>query len=592
MPIDLILFAENPKITNWLSPVWIMSLGIGLGFLLVLVGLLKIQILQKFGWFNSISDSRNRFIGVGIITSLTYFGLFFAFLAWQSGWKIEFSTEIILTLVFAAVISFIMGFGVWALLSRRIAGEFNDLVWNGFLKSVNRVCIGAVLFALVGLGLHAVNGFGLIRFFDQPIEFLHALTRIPVMGTFEKSFELAPSSEESTGEKLEIAFDGAELDRMQITTSSRLLFSAEEIKPDLPFGRSYPIDANDSDNGGEPFLLQQQPGVGGLIPAEPIEHLYVKNLGRDTAQIQVRYSLRPAYAEAYVIPMIVVLVIGLYFGYLFFAALSPKIAAIALSTYKTEIGQPLFWLIIAIALTFILLTIFVPYNTFGEDIKMYTDSGLTLIRVAAIFFAVWAASKSVAEEIEGRTALTVLSKPVGRRQFVVGKFAGISMAVALMFILVGLWFFVWVAFKPIYDYQEASKGLAEWSVCFAEAFSVIPGLFLCFLEVLIFVAISVAISTRMGILANFLICFSIYVLGHLTPLLVQSSLGAFEVVAVFGQIVAIIFPVLNHFDVQTAINTGSPVPLVYLAWSVVYTLVYGTMVLLVALVLFEDRDLA
>jgi ABC-type transport system involved in multi-copper enzyme maturation permease subunit len=212
--------------------------------------------------------------------------------------------------------------------------------------------------------------------------------------------------------------------------------------------------------------------------------------------------------------------------------------------------------------------------------------------VAAIFFAIWAASKSVAEEIEGRTALTVLSKPVGRRQFVIGKFVGISMAVALMFVLVGLWFYIWVAFKPIYDFQEASKGLAEWFVCFKEAIGVMPGLFLCFLEVLLFVAISVAISTRMGILANFLICFSIYVLGHLTPLLVQSSLGAFEVVAVFGQVVAIIFPVLNHFDVQTAINTGSTVPIIYLAWSVVYTLVYGAMVLLVALVLFEDRDLA
>jgi hypothetical protein len=121
---------------------------------------------------------------------------------------------------------------------------------------------------------------------------------------------------------------------------------------------------------------------------------------------------------------------------------------------------------------------------------------------------------------------------------------------------------------------------------------IIPGLFLCFLEVLIFVAISVAISTRFGILANFLVCFSIYVLGHLTPLLVQSSFAAFEPVVVFGRLVAIVFPVLNHFDVQAAINTNSLVPISYLAWAVIYTGLYGAMAMLLALVLFEDRDLA
>jgi len=109
---------------------------------------------------------------------------------------------------------------------------------------------------------------------------------------------------------------------------------------------------------------------------------------------------------------------------------------------------------------------------------------------------------------------------------------------------------------------------------------------------LVFVAISVAISTRMGVLANFLICFSVYVLGHLTPLLVQSSMAEFQPIVVFGQLVAIVFPVLNHYDVQAAINTNSPVPLDYLGWSIIYTAIYGTVAMLLALVLFEDRDLS
>jgi hypothetical protein len=130
------------------------------------------------------------------------------------------------------------------------------------------------------------------------------------------------------------------------------------------------------------------------------------------------------------------------------------------------------------------------------------------------------------------------------------------------------------------------------------ATSVLPVLLLAFMEVLIFVAISVAISTRFGILANLMICFAIYILGHLTPQLVQSNqlgqaLGqAFEPVVFFGQLVAIIFPVLDHFDAQTAINTDTPVPFVYLGWAFIYTLLYGSLAVLLALVLFEDRDLA
>jgi hypothetical protein len=117
---------------------------------------------------------------------------------------------------------------------------------------------------------------------------------------------------------------------------------------------------------------------------------------------------------------------------------------------------------------------------------------------------------------------------------------------------------------------------------------------LAFLEVVVFVAISVAISTRFGILANLMICFAIYVLGHLTPQLVQSNqmVEAFAPVVFFGQLIAIIFPVLDHFDAQTAINTDKAVPLLYLGWSFIYTLLYGSLALLLALVLFEDRDLA
>jgi hypothetical protein len=84
------------------------------------------------------------------------------------------------------------------------------------------------------------------------------------------------------------------------------------------------------------------------------------------------------------------------------------------------------------------------------------------------------------------------------------------------------------------------------------------------------------------------------VLGHLTPLMVQSAQVAqsFEGVIVFGQIVSIIVPVLDHFDINAAITGDVPVPVAYLGWATLYCALYGLIALLLALVLFEDRDLA
>jgi hypothetical protein len=121
---------------------------------------------------------------------------------------------------------------------------------------------------------------------------------------------------------------------------------------------------------------------------------------------------------------------------------------------------------------------------------------------------------------------------------------------------------------------------------------VVPGLTLAFLETIVLAAISVAISTRLPMLANFIICFSIYVLGHLTPLIVQSSVGKFPPVRFVAELLSTVLPILDHFNIQAAVSTGAIVPYDYLGWTLLYSLMYGLMALLLALVLFEDRDLA
>jgi hypothetical protein len=82
------------------------------------------------------------------------------------------------------------------------------------------------------------------------------------------------------------------------------------------------------------------------------------------------------------------------------------------------------------------------------------------------------------------------------------------------------------------------------------------------------------------------------VLGHLGPLIVKSSAGQLEFVAFIGRMIALVLPVLDHFNIQAAVAGGVPVPMVYLGWALLYCILYSTVAMLLALILFEDRDLA
>jgi len=290
----------------------------------------------------------------------------------------------------------------------------------------------------------------------------------------------------------------------------------------------------------------------------------------------------------------VAIALGVLVGAYFLLQLAvPKVAAIAGTTAKEALSQPLFYLLLAIgAFLLVVLFPFLPYFTFGEDIKMVKDMGLTVIMLLSIFLAVWTASASIAEEIEGRTALTLLSKPIGRREFILGKLLGVLGPVAILSIVLGALFLGTVSFKVVYDARESSLPEPSWTQCRDEMVQVSPGLALAFLETVVFASISVAVATRLPMLGNLIICASIYVLGNLLPTLVSAASQRFEIPFFVAQLLATVLPVLETFNIYTAISTGNRVPPSYIPWALLYCVLYSSVAMLVALLLFEDRDLA
>ena len=269
-----------------------------------------------------------------------------------------------------------------------------------------------------------------------------------------------------------------------------------------------------------------------------------------------------------------------------------KTAVIAYVTTLEAVRQPIFVVLLGVGCMLMMIYPFIPYFTFGEDIKMVKDTGLATILLLGLILALLTSSNTIAEDIEHRTAITLLSKPINRRQFIIGKFLGILVAVAVIFVILGIIFGAVLYYKVAYDARESAKQTPSPGEQWAEVQQVLPGLVLTYFQVVVLSALSVAISTRLPLVVNIVVCFAVYFLGHLAPVLERASQGRFELVHFTAQMIGVVFPALDFFNVSAAVATGSIIPLSYMLGCLVYCILYSSVGILLAFILFEDRDLA
>ena len=105
---------------------------------------------------------------------------------------------------------------------------------------------------------------------------------------------------------------------------------------------------------------------------------------------------------------------------------------IAANAFMELIRQPVFLLLMTGSVAFELFLAVPYYFAFGDEPKLVKNSALAVMLLSGLFGAVLSASASLAREIRVGTALAVLSKPVGRAQFLLAKYAGLAAALTLL----------------------------------------------------------------------------------------------------------------------------------------------------------------
>jgi ABC-type transport system involved in multi-copper enzyme maturation permease subunit len=583
----------SPKFVSWLTPLWIIGVGCILG--LILIGLSRVvsKGLSRISTLNQLAVTPSKAAIVVSVFALLLCSVLVPFTVGvvkmpsvtsgvADSWGNLFAAIVGLYLV-----CWLAGYSLVVLAWKRTDLEFLMVLREGTLYPILLI---VMLLAGVGVaGTFAVQ---------DPAGIIQAALGIPLTGTTKFEF-MAPAGDYADEYQTEHAIDfhASEVSALEITTSQNIKIAF------TPFDKIEEGVVLDEVSSEDVYRVDpQQSSLLRTIPWREetdvslgrelhITTIYIENLGLDTAEVAFYIRTGTEYVEAETILITGFGILALFLTYLVQRMALPRLFAVALSTYKSEIAQPLFTLIIAMGVIALVGFVWIPYNTFGEDIKMLKDAGLTLILILSIILALWSASTSVAEEIEGRTALTVLSKPLTRRSFVIGKFVGIVWMLALVYIIFGVVLIAAVSYKPIYDATESSFGVPDWQLCFLESIRIVPGLVLAFFEAIVIASLSIAISTRLPLMANMTICLVVYALGHLTPLVVQSSLSGFAIVEFFGKLIATVFPNLDHFNIQAAISARVDVPFEYLGWAFCYCAIYSLIAMLLALVMFEDRDL-
>jgi len=321
--------------------------------------------------------------------------------------------------------------------------------------------------------------------------------------------------------------------------------------------------------------------------------------------------------------------------------------SICRNTFVQTIRQPIYGILILI--TFGILVLDVPLTGWtmsptGEhresDQLMLENLGLSTLLISGMLIAAFSASSVLSREIEDRTALTVIVKPVSRATFVLGKFVGVALAVTAGFYLCALAYLITVrhgvvstASDPIdvpvivlglsalglailaaalgnlfFGWNFTSAGVMaglvlltvagvligfigkEWKlIAFGEGIrpDLLAGLCLILMAVTIFSAVAVAASTRLGQLMTLLICAAVLLVGYLHPFLFQELAGRMR----FLRWVGWLMPNLRFFDTQDALATQKAIPASYVGLAGLYCAAYTLAALAVGVAVFQRREL-
>ena len=251
-----------------------------------------------------------------------------------------------------------------------------------------------------------------------------------------------------------------------------------------------------------------------------------------------------------------------------------RVVAIAANTIREAVRNRVLYTLLFFAVVMIGTGVLLSTLSYVEQERILQDVGLAAIRVFSVAIAIFVGVGLIHQEVERRTIYTVLSKPVSRAEFLLGKYLGLVTTLCLQLVVMACAFVI-VSFA-------AGASLTSGH---AAALVLIAG------EVAVMVGVATLFSSFTTPMLASLFSTGLFVAGHLSRDLLQ--LGARSDLELFRHLTAFlhrVLPDLESFNLTLQAVHGLPIQASDVVLPLVYAAGYSTLLLFAAVALFERRD--
>lgn len=251
-----------------------------------------------------------------------------------------------------------------------------------------------------------------------------------------------------------------------------------------------------------------------------------------------------------------------------------KIKAIALNTFREAIRDRILYVIFFFAAVCFLFSRVLALLTVGDQVKIITDVGLAALSFFGALMAILVGTGLVYKEIDKKTVYTLLSKPIHRYQFLLGKYFGMILTLFVMLFLMTILFLILLFFHTF---------KLEWQI--------FPAVFLIFCELCLITAVAILFSCFSTPILSSIYTLSFYLIGHLSWGLetlikkINSGLGT-----ALARVLYTLLPDLENFNIKTEIVHHLPIPSDLYLFSFLYGFCYSVFILFLAVLVFRRRD--
>jgi ABC-type transport system involved in multi-copper enzyme maturation permease subunit len=251
--------------------------------------------------------------------------------------------------------------------------------------------------------------------------------------------------------------------------------------------------------------------------------------------------------------------------------------AIARNTFREAVRDRVLYNLILFALLLIGSAIFIGELSAGQEAKIVVDLGLSAMLLFGVFIAIFVGVGLVYKEIERRTLYAILSKPIGRGQFLLGKYLGLNLTLLVNVVVMG----IGVMLALLYTRRA-------WDPL---ALKIWPAILLIYFELLIVTAVALVFSSFSSPALSTLLTFFIFVIGHFSNDL--RGLGDSAASAPARWLFRALYyslPNFSNFNAITATAHGANPDARTVAGMLAYAVLYAAVLLSGAALIFRRRN--